>query len=224
MRSWEIPRSEAGGGRAHVVSVAVLAQQALERSCGLLVIVRLKSCARVDGRLLPGLGNRVQLVLRSPYVAFLVRQCGFFNGPVPSQGVWAPSFPEPPSARSGSERIQLFLAVIIISMIRFARQVSGVRRISLPKRLQEAAAIPDLSYVRIDRMPPPTKALLVRLAAASVNLGVRDPARPRRLNGARQVTLPAPLMEQIDLKVLEWVYVSRVLNGPGLLIEPAGVL
>lgn len=52
----------------------------------------------------------------------------------------------------------------------------------------------------------------------------RDPTRPRRLNPARQVTLPAPLMEAVSLAVLEWVHVSRTPDGDGLLVEPAGRL
>lgn len=119
----------------------------------------------------------------------------------------------------------ILLAVTIISMsVRFARQVSGLRRISLPKRLTEAAAIPELGFVRVELAPAGVKALRVLPAEQTAGAARRDPTRPRQLNLARQVTLPAPLMDAVALAVLEWVHVSRSPDGDGLLVEPAGML
>lgn len=119
----------------------------------------------------------------------------------------------------------MFLAVTIISMtVRFARQVNGLRRISLPKRLTVAAAIPERGFVRVELADLGERALRVVPTQEVDGAAVRDPSRPRRLNGARQVTLPAPLMEAVDLTVHEWVHVSQSPEGDALLVERAGEL
>lgn len=118
----------------------------------------------------------------------------------------------------------MLIAVIIISVnLRFPRQVNGLRRVSLPKRLQEAAAIPEEGFVRVDRAASPVRALTLTAVESPVPAGVRDPDRPRRLNRTRQVTLPAPLMEAIDLQILQWVYVSLSEDHAAVLVEPAAM-
>lgn len=107
--------------------------------------------------------------------------------------------------------------------IRFPRQVSGLRRVAIPKKLALAAAIPAEGFVLVERPPGPRAVLVMSPAQEVQGAARRDPERPRQLNKARQVALPAPLMDAIGLAPLQWVYLSRAEEGVGVLLEPAGV-
>lgn len=108
--------------------------------------------------------------------------------------------------------------------IRFPRQVSGLRRVAIPKKLAVAAGLRDEGFVRVASSPGPDLVLLLSPAEENSAAAVRDPTRPRQLNSARQVTLPAPLMDAVGLAPLDWVYLSRADEAAGVLLEPAGEL
>lgn len=124
--------------------------------------------------------------------------------------------------------VLIALTVSIISMsVRFTRQVSSLRRVTIPKKLAVAADIPDKGYVVVTkprRSPPVLLLTPVPEPEDKKEKDTRDPARPRRLNPVGQVTLPAPLMNLVRLEPLQWVYVSKSNSGTGVLIEPAGDL
>lgn len=108
----------------------------------------------------------------------------------------------------------------------FARQISELRRIGLPKDPARDVGIgttPGLTrWVTVRKAPNCSWALMIyRTNGRDESLGKQNPDKPRQVTPTLQVTLPARSLKSLGLAPGDWVYVRTTNSLSGFRLVPA---
>lgn len=98
----------------------------------------------------------------------------------------------------------------INSMVVFARRVNGLRRVSIPKRLADAARMgygPGRTAI-VEIGQHPSIATRILLTASTAEGPVAVGSWRRKVTPVLQVALPAELMRNAKVNVGDWVYLG----------------
>lgn len=101
------------------------------------------------------------------------------------------------------------------------RQVFASRRVTLPTKTARRVLVRDvpsdlLPKVEWSVSDPATRTAVVRVAEDGADLG-----RVRQVTKVWQVPIPVSVMADLDLDVLEWVYIGVAAGQRGLTVIPA---
>jgi bifunctional DNA-binding transcriptional regulator/antitoxin component of YhaV-PrlF toxin-antitoxin module len=119
-----------------------------------------------------------------------------------------------PIISNAHSHTDIFISMTSLPMPIGPRQVSGLRRVTIPTRAAARVGVLPGSWVMVSAYRKDQGVLVIRPTGEPARgYGLRDPRRARKVSDTGQLTLPAALLDQVGIAVGEWVAFTTSRSG-----------